>query len=189
MLHIFHIYVVSVLSGCCICLQWFFKSFKCFASVSNVCCKYFSCFVRMLQVCLSECFKNKLRCYTCCNVTHLATTDYCSCLGVLHARGGAEGWSAARPRPWEAEGDGDRGTGGPHAACGCGKRRGRGRPGKAAKWERKFLRATDVGVRCRNRLQGVRPDVRTLAVPYNILVEPDSLTYPAKYELLRLGHV
>jgi hypothetical protein len=189
MLHIFHIYVVSVLSGCCICLQWFFKSFKCFASVSNACCKYFSCFVRMLQVCLSECFKNKLRCYTCCNVTHLATTDYCSCLGVLHARGGAEGWSAARPRPWEAEGDGDRGTGGPHAACGCGKRRGRGRPGKAAKWERKFLRATDVGVRCRNRLQGVRPDVRTLAVPYNILVEPDSLTYPAKYELLRLGHV
>jgi hypothetical protein len=46
----FHTYVVSVLYGCCICLQWFSIVFKCFASVADACCKYFSCFVCMLQV-------------------------------------------------------------------------------------------------------------------------------------------
>ena len=44
-------YVVSVLSGYCICLQWFFKSFQVFLQVfSDACCKCFNCFVRMLQV-------------------------------------------------------------------------------------------------------------------------------------------
>jgi hypothetical protein len=46
----FHTYVASVLYGCCICLQWFSRVFKCFASVADTCCKCFSYFVRMLQV-------------------------------------------------------------------------------------------------------------------------------------------
>jgi hypothetical protein len=41
---------------------------------------------------------------------HLATTAYCSCLGAVHARGAAEGWSDARQRAREAEGDGGRGA-------------------------------------------------------------------------------
>ena len=40
MLHMFHTYVVSVLSACCVCLQWFSSVFRCF-------CK---CFRRMFQV-------------------------------------------------------------------------------------------------------------------------------------------
>jgi hypothetical protein len=44
-----------------------------------------------------------------CN--HPAATAYCSCLGAMHARGGAEGWSDAWQRAREAEGDGGRGAG------------------------------------------------------------------------------
>jgi hypothetical protein len=44
-LHMFHVYVASVLSGCCICLQRLLSVFRCFASVSDVCCK---CFRRIL---------------------------------------------------------------------------------------------------------------------------------------------
>ena len=40
MLHMFYTYVVSVLSACCVCLQWFSSVFRCF-------CK---CFRRMFQV-------------------------------------------------------------------------------------------------------------------------------------------
>jgi hypothetical protein len=104
MLHMFHTYVASVLSGCCVCLQWFSGVFKCFASISDAYCRCFSFFVRMLKMFLSECFKSILACCTCCNVTHPATTAYCSSLGAVHARGGAEGWSAAPQRAREAGG-------------------------------------------------------------------------------------
>jgi hypothetical protein len=46
----FHTYVARVSSGCCICLQWLSSVFRCFASVSDVCYKCFSCFGHMLQV-------------------------------------------------------------------------------------------------------------------------------------------
>ena len=51
MFHIFHTYVASVLSGCCICLQLYFKCFSCvFASISDACFECFGCFIRILQV-------------------------------------------------------------------------------------------------------------------------------------------
>jgi hypothetical protein len=52
------------------------------------------------------------------------TTACGSSLGIVHTRGGTEGWSAAWQQVWEAKDDGGKGTGNLHAACGCGKRRG-----------------------------------------------------------------
>ena len=82
---------------------------------------------------LSECFKSISGCCTCCNVTHPATTTCCSCLGVVYACGGAEGWSAAWQRPPEAEGNGGRGASGSHATCASGKRRGCRRKAEGAR--------------------------------------------------------
>ena len=36
--------------GCCMRLQWLSSVFRCFVSVSDVCCKCFNCFERILQV-------------------------------------------------------------------------------------------------------------------------------------------
>jgi hypothetical protein len=41
----FHTYVAIVLSGYCICLQWFSRVFSCFLSVSDI---YFKCFIYLL---------------------------------------------------------------------------------------------------------------------------------------------
>jgi hypothetical protein len=66
-----HTYVASVLSGCCMCLQLFFKCFKVFlhvfqahfsnvSAVSYICC---NCFIWM--------FQSRSRCCVCCNMSHL----------------------------------------------------------------------------------------------------------------------
>jgi hypothetical protein len=55
MFHMFHTYVLSVSSGCCI---YFAMATHVFPGVSDVCCKYFNCFGRMLQV-LSRCYKSR----------------------------------------------------------------------------------------------------------------------------------
>jgi hypothetical protein len=69
MLHIFYTYIVSVLSGCCICLQLFFKCFSC---VSNTCFECSSCFVRMLQLFNLDASKVDRGCCACCSVNHLS---------------------------------------------------------------------------------------------------------------------
>ena len=47
----FHTSVTSVSFRCCICLKYLSSAFsRCFASVSDVSCKCFNCFGRMLQV-------------------------------------------------------------------------------------------------------------------------------------------
>jgi hypothetical protein len=88
-LHMFHIYVASVSSGCCICFQAYV------ASVSSRCCIYFamatpvfpSCFRRMLQVfqlfwtyvanVSSRCFKSRS------GVPHVVVDPICSsCLSA-----------------------------------------------------------------------------------------------------------
>ena len=61
----------------------------------------------------SGCFNNRLGCSTCCNVPHLTQPPIAVCWGVVHARGGAEGWSTARRRVGEREEDGGRGACGP----------------------------------------------------------------------------
>ena len=54
----FHTYVVSVLSGCCICLQWFSSVFQVgFASVSDVCFKCFICLLLYVASIVSVCSK------------------------------------------------------------------------------------------------------------------------------------
>jgi hypothetical protein len=125
----FQTFVLNVSSRCCICFTCMLQVF--YLDVVYVCksfqalCK---CFIRMLQMfqlfrtyvatVSSRCFKNRSGCCICCNMTHPAATICCSSLGVVHARAGVKGWSAARQLAWEAEGDGSRGAGGPCAACG-----------------------------------------------------------------------
>jgi hypothetical protein len=107
-LHMFHTYVASILSGRYICLQWFFSRVsKCFVSVLGACCNCFSCFVRMLQMFYLNVSKVNQ------DIAHVAmwppaTVAYCSCLGAVHAREGTEGWSDARQWTRKAEGDGGR---------------------------------------------------------------------------------
>jgi hypothetical protein len=51
MLHMFHTYISSVLSECCICLQWFFSVFRCFCNCLRLMVQVFHrSFERMLQV-------------------------------------------------------------------------------------------------------------------------------------------
>ena len=54
MLHMFCAYVVSDLSGCCVCLRWFQVFFGVFASVSGAC---FKCFISLKTYVASGCFK------------------------------------------------------------------------------------------------------------------------------------
>ena len=57
MLHIFHTYVASVLSRCCVSVAMVFQVFHVFyVSVSDACFKLSSTFRHMLQV-VSRCFK------------------------------------------------------------------------------------------------------------------------------------
>jgi hypothetical protein len=60
MLHIFHTYVASVLSRCCVC---FCNGFKCFsdvfANVSDACSKCFICLQTYVASVASECFKSR----------------------------------------------------------------------------------------------------------------------------------
>jgi hypothetical protein len=81
MLHMFHIYVASVLSGCCVCLRWFL-------SVSFACFKCFICLQTYVASIASECFKSRL------SVAHIALRpNYCNCWrgreGSAAAGGGA----------------------------------------------------------------------------------------------------
>ena len=112
MLHIFHsmlqVFYLDVTYVC----NGFSRVSKCFASISDACYKYFSCFVRILQVfCLNVLKIDWDVEHIACD--HPATTTCCSCLGTVYARGGAEGWSTFRQRAREARGDSGRGTGVP----------------------------------------------------------------------------
>jgi hypothetical protein len=51
MLHIFHTYVASILSGCCVCCTWFSSVFRCF-------CK---CFIQMHVLSISAAFRRILQ--------------------------------------------------------------------------------------------------------------------------------
>ena len=56
-LHMFHTYVISVLSGCCVCFTIFFKCFSCvFANVSDAC---FKCFICLKTYIAFGCFKSR----------------------------------------------------------------------------------------------------------------------------------
>jgi hypothetical protein len=101
----FYTYVVSVLSGCCICLQLFFKCFSC---VSNTCFECSSCFVRMLQLFNLDASKVDRGCCACYNVSHLsrppATVVGVPCMEVsgaanLKGRGSREAWGSGAGRP------------------------------------------------------------------------------------------
>jgi len=60
LLHMFHTYVASVFSGCCVCFTLIFKRFSgVFASVSDVCFKYFICFQTYIAIVASEYFKTR----------------------------------------------------------------------------------------------------------------------------------
>jgi len=75
--HMFHVYVASVLSGCCVYLQWF-QVFSCvFASVSYACFKCFICHHTYVASVVSKCFKNRS------GVAHVAKR--------VRKRGGASG--------------------------------------------------------------------------------------------------
>jgi hypothetical protein len=60
MLHMFHTYVASVLSGCCVC---FYNDFKCFSgvfvSVSDTCFKCFIYLQTYVASVASECFNSR----------------------------------------------------------------------------------------------------------------------------------
>jgi hypothetical protein len=121
----------------------------------------------------SECFKSRSEYCTCCNVIHPATTDCCSCLDAVHARGArrdeallgtgcrkrrvmAAGAQAVLARHASVASRGDAG----------GKRKGRGHPDRGVKWGAHFP-GSSRRVRRRNGLQPRRClDVRALAVPY-----------------------
>jgi hypothetical protein len=150
MLHMFHKYVASVLSGCCICFNSFqeFQVFcKCFRGILQV----FQLFHAYVASVSSECFKSRSKCCTCCNVIHPATTDCCSCLGVVHARGarrdGALLGTGCRKRRVMAAGA--QAVPARHASVASrgdvgGKRKGCGRQDRGVKWGRTFLGAADA---------------------------------------------
>ena len=71
MLHMFHTYVASVLSGCCVCLQWFLSVLGIFASVSDACFKCFIYLQTYIASVLSRCFKTRL------SVAHVAMWSVC----------------------------------------------------------------------------------------------------------------
>jgi hypothetical protein len=60
MLHMFHTYVASVLSGCCVCFAMFFKCLLgvC-ASISDACFKCFICLQTYISNAVSGCFKSR----------------------------------------------------------------------------------------------------------------------------------
>jgi hypothetical protein len=79
MLHMFHAYIVSVLSGCCMCLRRLSSVLRCFASVLNVCCECFRHMLQVFQLFSDVCYKwfylavaNRLSVPCICNRTHLS---------------------------------------------------------------------------------------------------------------------
>jgi hypothetical protein len=79
MLQVFYLDVAYISHICCKCFIWmlhmFAMVFKCFASVSDVCCKSFNYFERMLQVFDLDVVKKDL------SVAHVAIgLTCCSCL-------------------------------------------------------------------------------------------------------------
>jgi hypothetical protein len=145
----FHIYVVSVLSGYYIYLQWIFSRVsKCFASVSNTYCNCFSCFVRILQVFYLNASKvdRDVAMWPTLPKPSVATA-WASCMRV-----GSKGIERCSTATQEVEGDGGRGIGVPCASCGCGKWRagasgkwmGRRRSDRGTKWGAQFPRSNSV---------------------------------------------
>ena len=57
MLHMFHTYVASILSGCCVYFAMISSVFSRFSSVSNACFKCFICFQTYVTCVLSGCGK------------------------------------------------------------------------------------------------------------------------------------
>jgi len=53
------LYVATVASGYCICLQWFLNVLGVFASVSNACFNYFICLLLYVATVTSVCFKSR----------------------------------------------------------------------------------------------------------------------------------
>jgi hypothetical protein len=95
MLHLFYTYIASVLSECCIYLQWLIHIY--FPRVLDVRCKCFNCFRRMLQMFHLNIIKVDL-------VLHIlqldpsAVTACYSCWTCLHARGCGGGTGDMRNR-------------------------------------------------------------------------------------------
>jgi hypothetical protein len=68
----FHTYVATILSGCCICFNGF-QEFSCvFASASNALLQVFQLFRTNVASVSSRCFKSRSTCCTSCKVTHLS---------------------------------------------------------------------------------------------------------------------
>jgi hypothetical protein len=92
MLHKFHTYATSVLSGYCICLQWFSSVL---ASVSEACFKCFIYLQTYVASVASNCFKSRL------GVAHVA----------IHVRSGGDAsgprmQSGGKDPTWAHEGGG-----------------------------------------------------------------------------------
>jgi hypothetical protein len=122
MLHMFHTYVASVLFGCCICLQLFFKCFSCvFACVARCIFRMFQLFRMYMASVLFGCFKNRSRVLCMLQCETLTVTACYSCWGVVHGGerhnrcGGA--WEAGKHGEWRGQAP---------LACAC-NRRWRGR--------------------------------------------------------------
>jgi hypothetical protein len=93
-LYMFHTYITSVLFGCCICFTLMLQVFHpnvayvfntCFPRVSDVCCKCFNRFKRMLQMLSYRCWKVDLVLHM-LQWTPSAVAACCSCWAHLHAR-------------------------------------------------------------------------------------------------------
>jgi hypothetical protein len=114
MLHMFHAYIVSVLSGCCMCLRRLSSVLRCFASVLNVCCECFRHMLQVFQLFSDVCYKwfylavaNRL------SVPCIAIGPICRCrlLQLL----GRHACGSHVKQAWEAAGAG---TGTPHVRTG-----------------------------------------------------------------------
>jgi hypothetical protein len=71
----FHTYVGSILSGCCICFAMTFQVFSgFFSSVLDVCFNYFICLQTYVANVSSRGFKVDKYCTSCNGVAHLAMT-------------------------------------------------------------------------------------------------------------------
>ena len=94
----FHTYIASVLSGCCVCVAMVLKCFMCFfASVLDACFKRFICLHTYVASVVSGCLKSRL------GVASLSSPSTASprCLLFLDA---VDVWAA-----WAHVGEGDMG--------------------------------------------------------------------------------
>jgi hypothetical protein len=109
-LHMFHAYVVSVSSECCICFHTYVASVSsrccicfamtthCFPRVSDACCKCFNYFGCMLQMFPLDSVKVDLVLHM-LQWTPSATIVCCSCCTRLHVRGCGGGTSGRHGKP------------------------------------------------------------------------------------------